>query len=169
MNRFLSLLFHPFYRDPDFVITNVRGVYLRRWHVIPRNRWFNIYLHQFLDSDEDRALHDHPWASLSVILRTGYLEHLPNGIVKRRKAGQMVFRRAEQAHRVQLLRTFTFDCRVGMPDYSLQPRPAWTLFITGPRVRQWGFHCPQGWRHWRDFLGVAHGEARGDEVGRGCE
>jgi hypothetical protein len=29
--------------------------------------------------------------------------------------------------------------------------PAWTLFITGPRWREWGFHCPQGWIHHDHF------------------
>ena len=37
--------------------------YLSRWHIIPRNRYFNIYLHKFVGSDDDRALHDHPWRS----------------------------------------------------------------------------------------------------------
>lgn len=44
--------------------------------------------------------------------------------------------------------------------------PCWTLFITGPRYREWGFHCPEkGWVHWRDFT------APNDygEIGRGCD
>jgi hypothetical protein len=24
--------------------------------------------------------------------------------------------------------------------------PTWTLFLTGPVVRKWGFHCINGWR-----------------------
>lgn len=49
--------------------------YLWRWHMIPRNRWFNIYLHKFAHGDDDRALHDHPWASASLILDGRYIEH----------------------------------------------------------------------------------------------
>jgi hypothetical protein len=124
--------------------------------VIPRNRLFNIYLHKFLRDDDDRALHDHPWISLSIVLRGGYIEHMP-GAIKRRKAGQVVFRRATHAHRVELLRD----------GFCLAEEvvPAWTLFITGPKVREWGFHCPQGWRHWKDF--TAPGDS--SRVGRGCE
>ena len=49
--------------------------YLSRWHIIPRNRFFNIYLHRFTGSDDDRALHCHPWASVSIKLRGVLFEH----------------------------------------------------------------------------------------------
>lgn len=42
---------------------------------------------------------------------------------------------------------------------------ALSLFFTGAKEREWGFHCPNGWRHWQDFTGGANGEI----VGRGCE
>lgn len=47
-------------RPPDVVIGGDASPYMRRWWVIPRNRRFNVYLHHFLRSDDDRALHDHP-------------------------------------------------------------------------------------------------------------
>jgi len=37
-------------RKPDFVIGRAGAPYLERWWVIPRNRWFNIYLHHFLSA-----------------------------------------------------------------------------------------------------------------------
>ena len=49
-------------REPDFIIGGHEAPYLRRHWLIPRNRFFNIYVHEFLRSDDDRALHDHPWA-----------------------------------------------------------------------------------------------------------
>ncbi|MGH8074261.1 MAG: hypothetical protein ACREO4_09325 [Lysobacter sp.] len=52
-----------------------RRPYLTRWHVIPRNPWFNIYLHYFEHGDDDRALHDHPWRSWSLLLDGRYREH----------------------------------------------------------------------------------------------
>jgi hypothetical protein len=158
-----------FKRSPDFVIGSPESPYLLRWWIIPRNRWFNIYLHKFLRDDDDRALHDHPWWSLSIILRGGYIEHLPGGVVKHRKAGQLIARRATQAHRIELFKLAqqlrgASACVMGYPTAI----PAWTLFITGPRIRQWGFHCSNEWRHWRDFIGVKEGEARGNEEGPGC-
>ena len=43
--------------------------YMHRWHLIPRNRFFNIYLHHYIGSDTDRHMHDHPWPSVSVTLK----------------------------------------------------------------------------------------------------
>lgn len=139
-------------RAPDFIIGGSDNPYLRRWWLIPRNRFFNIYLHQFLRSDDDRALHDHPWVNCSILLSGEYTEVLPTkgGTTTSRvlTAGSMAFRWPSQAHRVHL-----------------HAGPCWTLFITGPRVRQWGFWCPKGWVHWQDFTAGPRGEI----VGRGCE
>lgn len=48
-------------RPPDFIVGRDGEDYLRRWHLVPRNPLFNVYLHQFKSSDDDRAHHDHPW------------------------------------------------------------------------------------------------------------
>lgn len=157
MSRFLRI----FYRKPDFIIGGSEKPYMLRWWVIPRNRFFNIYLHKFLRDDDDRALHDHPWASCSIILKGSYIEHFPNDKWKIRRRGQVAFRRAKQAHRIELFK------RVGNSLYHEwgENIPAWTLFITGPKVREWGFHCPKGWRHWKDFCAPENSGT----VGRGCE
>ena len=39
-----------------------------------------------------------------------------------------------------------------------------TVFLTGPIVRMWGFHCPKGWVPFYDF--VAKGDA--GSIGPGC-
>lgn len=131
-------------RPPDFVIGDH---YLRRWWVLPRNEFANVYLHEFRRSDDDRALHDHPWASTSVILHGQYIEHTPEGQFLR-QAGDVISRPAEALHRVELI----------------DDQPAITIFITGPKVREWGFACPQGWRHWTEFV-----DARDSgQIGRGC-
>lgn len=138
-------------RAPDLVIGGDDNPYLRRWYVIPRNPVFNIYLHQFLRDEDDRALHDHPWVNLSILLRGTYTEHtIANGginVRQRREAGQFKLRLPWAAHRIELT-----------------DGPCWTLFITGPRLRQWGFHCPQRWVHWREFTAGP----RGETVGKGC-
>jgi hypothetical protein len=134
-------------RPPDFVIGGTERPYLRRWWVIPRNRFFNVYLHQFVRSDDDRALHDHPFYCGSRILRGRYLEHTLRGVFER-KAGDFVFRRGTTLHRVEL-----------------HDGPCWSLFVTGPRYRTWGFACPQGWRPWREFVDARDSGA----VGKGCD
>lgn len=148
------MLFRLKLREPNVEIGGSEDPYLRRWHVIPRNRFFNIYLHEFCKSDEDRALHDHPWWSASIILRGRYIEHFKDAPFRVRSAGQIGARRATTAHRIQLFL-----------DKECKPAHCWTLFITGPVVREWGFHCPQGWRHWRKFVTGGQGEL----IGRGCD
>ena len=140
-------------RWPDQVIGGRDDPYLLRWYLIPRNPVLNVYLHQFMRSDDDRALHDHPWANLSVLLDGEYTEHTiaAGGIQHRtvRKAGQFALRGPRAAHRIEL-----------------HAGPCTTLFITGPRARQWGFHFPErGWVHWRDFTDPSDEGA----TGRGCD
>lgn len=138
-------------KKPDEVIRGSDGVtYLFRWKVLPRNRFFNLYIHNFLSSDDDRALHDHPWPSLSVILDGAYFEHVPahpklwpddqSLKVLCRLPGDVVFRRPSQAHRISLL-NYGGD----------NPLPCWTLFFVGPRVRSWGFQCGETWVPWKVF------------------
>jgi hypothetical protein len=138
---------NPFYRKPDLCIGGEANPYMRRWYVIPRNRWFNIYLHNMLRDDDDRALHDHPWASLSLCLKGSLVEVLSGGRRRKIDRGRIVYRGPSFAHRLEV-----------------PAGGAWTLFLTGPVVRDWGFHCPKGWRHWRDFTAGSKGEL----VGRGC-
>lgn len=124
-------------RPPDFVIGRADDVYLRRWWVIPRNPVCNIYLHDICHSDDDRALHDHPWANCTIVLLGMYVEHTiqAGGVHRRvlRRGGDIVLRRAKAAHRLETL-----------PGSE----GALTLFLTGPRLRRWGFHHPDGWRAW---------------------
>lgn len=108
---------------------------LIRWILfrVPR---FGVYLHKLCRSDYDRALHDHPWPFISVILKGNYTEVHDQTI-----DGQKVFephsrwsiliRPAEWRHR------FVLD------------NPAWTLVIVGRRARRWGFFLPSGWCWWR--------------------
>lgn len=139
--------------EPDFIIGGGADPYLRRWHLLPRGEGASAYLHQFLRSDDDRALHDHPYGSVSIILRGAYHEHLA-GTVVLRQVGDVVVRDAVAPHRVELLD----HAETGLP------APCWTLFLTGPRVRDWGFHCSQGWVRWQDFVSGRDAGA----IGQGC-
>lgn len=138
--------------EPDVVIG--RG-YLHRWYVAPRpETGCNVYLHRFLGSDDDRALHDHPWDSRSVVIAGEVIEHVGRpgvefvGFSEQRThlAGAIVEREADTPHRIEIR------------------SEAWTLFMTGPKLREWGFWCSHSWRHWREFVDERdHGQ-----IGRGC-
>jgi len=135
-------------RGPDFVVGGKENPYLLRWWLIPRNRFFNVYLHKFMRSDDDRAEHTHPWAFNASWLLSGEYWEWAHGIPSMRRAGQVKFRWGASQHRIELTNG-----------------PCWTLFFTGPVVRQWGFICPQGFVHWRKFTAP---HDRG-QIGRGCE
>lgn len=168
-------------RDPDYIIGPMDDPQVRRWWVIPRNPIFNIYLHEFCRSDDDRALHDHPWANMSFLLKGEYMEIVPDGpchtysAVRRypltdgtwhaahkgilRRPFRPVFRLATWPHRVML---FTGKCG--------RPVHCWSLFFTGPNLRTWGFYCLEGyeirWISWKKFIERYEG---GNKRGKGCD
>ena len=131
-------------RPPDFVIGRD---YLRRWYLISRNRWFCIYLHNIQRSDDDRALHDHPWWNVSIILKGEYWEETSNGLSYWPR-WSVIFRRAITRHRLIVM------------DNS----DVWTLFIRGRKIRTWGFWCPKGFVPWYDFVDMSNT----GEIGPGC-
>ena len=120
--------------------------YLERYYLFGLFGW-HAYLHRFVDSDPDRGLHDHPWGrAVSLVLSGGYDEvrfaepvagtsvgaaaaggHVAAGGAETRvrhvRPGRLNMLRGRDYHRVVL--------RDG--------RPAWTLFLHGPRVKGWGF------------------------------
>jgi hypothetical protein len=152
-------------RPPDFVVgaDSPGGAYLLRWWLIPRNRLLNAYLHHFLRDDDDRALHDHPWAWCSILLEGAYIEHtIDRGGIHRRQlrtAPSIKFSLPSRPHRVELLPVVS--------EYGEEAwrQPCMTLFLTGPVVRMWGFHCARrGWVPYREFTKA---ENTG-EIGAGC-
>ena len=121
--------------------------YLERYYLFLKDRDnfpFNIFLHKFLKSDID-DLHDHPWPYFTLILRGGYWEWVPQfnaegkkvgEIAKWRAPGHFRFCSAETYHRIELDPGIT----------------AWTLFIPGPKKRDWGFLVKNRWVQWEQYL-----------------
>jgi hypothetical protein len=146
--------------------------YLTRW-VIWGERFGadasnKLYLHYFHSSDEDAALHDHPWPFWSLILWGGYIEvsqcgpdekgdryvydphsdtvwvRLPEGQRSEWYESLSLLRRpAAWAHRIVIGR-----------------RNPWTLVWCGAKERSWGWHCPDGWRH-HAVADLAYAEGKG--------
>lgn len=95
-----------------------RDVYLHRWYVF-RSKPVSLFIHKFVRSDEDRALHCHPWDFLVIPIWRGYIEHNrqwddgegtrhgpPIPYEGRTRVLPILgtrFRRAEYRHRVELL------------------------------------------------------------------
>lgn len=102
-----------------------------------------VRIHHIMSSDWDRHLHDHPFASMSLILRGRYIEimpryreqpasrdNLPGGQWRRlRKPGDIIFRSAVDRHRLEIIRG----------------ESCWSLFAMGRKTRSWGFYTEAGW------------------------
>jgi len=149
---------------PHFIIGSPDDPYLLRWFLIPRNRFLNIYLHKFCKDDDDRALHDHPWWFISFLLWGRYDEIISGDGTKAiyRDAPSVAYRPATWQHRVALPRIIAWNTKTD--EISETRRPAWTIVITGPRVRDWGFWCPKGFVPWQEFCDSDNSGS----VGRGC-
>ncbi len=106
-------------------------------YVLFRCDAFGVYIHKFLRSDFERALHDHPWSFVAIILKGGYWEvhdqTIDGSEVKsHRRPGEVLVRSAEWRHRVQLPHR-------NVMDDSSECVPSWSLCIAGRRCRPWGF------------------------------
>lgn len=114
------------------------NLYLTRWHLL-KLPFCRVFLHRIWRKDHDRDPHNHPWPwGLSLILWGAYEE-------LRTEHGRWV---------LQQVRWLNW---IGSHVYHriLDVKPnTWTLFITGPRTREWGFHTEQGHVDWRTYLGL---------------
>jgi len=106
--------------------------YLERWIL-----WFGftLRLHRFHKGDDDRAFHDHPWWFITLPLQT-YLERTPDCDTVYVTRWRPHFRPAAHRHIVALL----------------QPQPVWTLIITGPKCKEWGFWDNNRFIHHEQWL-----------------
>lgn len=107
-------------QQPSQVLGPEGDIYLRRWWLEKNPSEGSLYIHHMLRSDQDEEFHDHPAENLSIILKGQMIEHTPGG-KHVWNAGDMVVRKAEDRHRVEI------------------ERPLITLWAMGPKIRDWGF------------------------------
>jgi hypothetical protein len=121
--------------------------YLERYYLFLKDRDnfpFNVFLHKFLKSDSD-DLHDHPWPYATLILKGGYWEWVPqytkdgvkmNEVAVWRGPGSFRVCKANSYHRIEL-------------DPGTE---TWTLFMPGPKQRDWGFLSKGKWVQHEEYL-----------------
>lgn len=129
-------------------------IYLHRWTLFRTSTTgifgkfglgdIRIYIHKFT-GDDCASLHDHPNNFISVGLKGQYLEEewIPkekDSIKKIYKAPFFRRLKASHTHRVSLI----------------NGRPAWTLVIMSPKIREWGFFRVENGKrrfiHWKDYV-----------------
>ena len=101
--------------------------YMFRW-VFHFGEWLpSVHIHKWHRSDDGRNKHDHPWWFIVLVLRGSYIdcsldkEGLPDK-EDLLSTGSIRFRTATHRHYVKVLKD-----------------PTWTIIITGPKRRNWGF------------------------------
>lgn len=144
-----KLLPHP---EGHLMSPDGSDMYMERGVVIPPRWWtggWSARVHGIRRSDRDRALHCHPWRNITIVLDGLMYELVPyrgdfnlfgEEITKsfRRAAGDVVSRKATDRHRLLI------------PEGGV----CYTLFITAPWQRPWGFHTAKGFVPWRKYLGI---------------
>lgn len=142
--------------------------YMVRWSIV-KTPWFGLCVHRFLRSDYERALHDHPWWFLSLVLAGGYVEVHEGDHAEQNAAERTVLHagrlRADdprpaftaeigalaEARTLRRPGSVAFRHAKWRHRVELLPsgrfaqsgealrREAWTLVLMGPRSRRWGF------------------------------
>lgn len=125
-------------RPPDEIIARNGSPYIMRWYVMRHDPAKgevgpNVYLHRFERSDSEEP-HCHPFDNVSVVLRGAYREETtpaplslpldPGPVLSSwRFEGDVISREASEIHAIREVDPGTIS-----------------LFLTGPKVRDWGFY-----------------------------
>lgn len=118
--------------------------------LLPRLRGHRVVLHRIHREDQDRHLHNHPWATASfLIVSGGYIEE------RLGRAGDQAFGPGD----VNRLDASTFH-RI-----SYVAPNTWTIGLLGDRVQDWGFLVDGVLVPWQDYF-AAKGHDAGEGVGR---
>lgn len=91
--------------------------YMERW--VADFRLFSVRLHHWYFGDDPRHFHDHPWDFWVFVVFGCYVDVNSQGRENMERFS-LTFRPAEHKHTVE-----TKGC--------------WTLILTGPEKREWGF------------------------------
>ena len=157
----------PYFHLEDYM----QRFWLKEHNEAKSNRAARV--HNIKRSDHDRALHDHPWNNASLVLKGGYWEVVPGAYQAAREADfanatenlRMLHKLVHEmggrkATRKQLRELRRLGVYWRGPGAFVRRKAealhrlivpngceAWSLFIMGPKFREWGFATPDGWVH----------------------
>lgn len=150
MNKLVSKLLssaHPYCNIGQGPETYMERWWLKMWTAEDP---ISIRLHYIRRSDTDRAMHDHPWATTSIILDGHFVEVTPedqkqepakdrtNYKMIRYEQGSVISRKPTDRHRL-----------------IVPPGGVWTMFFMGAYEQMWGFYDMDLNKKvpWREYLG----------------
>ena len=116
-------------------------LYLKRYYLLPGTK--KLKVHQILESDKDRHLHNHPWDFTTILLSGGYDEERMNNAngdiyTERHTAPCVLHRTANDYHRLTLI----------------DGKPVVSLVFTSKKYQNWGFWTEDGHVDHEEYLGV---------------
>lgn len=126
--------------------------YMERWALVAG--LFSVRVHHFYRSDDERAFHDHPWWFVTLVVRGGYTDvsycRVCDGYgVYDQWCGVCA---GTGEHRDHLhVGSVRFRPALHQHTVRVDPGGVWTVLVTGPNVRTWGFweRLPDGRRRFR--------------------
>lgn len=144
------------------------GRYLTRWTPVYSKTsdnepgWIarhigNLYLHRMEGPDPDRCPHNHPFRAVCLVLRGGY----------RQTVHARVPRSSRWSTRISWVSWFNVLRADEYHKITYVVPGTWTLCITGPVFRQWGFLMASGRHmHCRPYLNLKNGQRSDDPSAR---
>jgi len=157
MNRKAITLFGRLFGVEKSTVWIGNEKYLTRWILYVGGG--TLRLHKFWRGDDGRASHTHPWWFITFPLAPYIEDVYRQGIWKGRrvvKAFRPHFRSAKFEHivisrAVQKVDTDMFAVAT-LPYWARDPRPFYTIVISGHRSNAWGFYPEPGlFIYWRDY------------------
>lgn len=139
---------------------------LFRWTFVPSNfivrlhlfktPWCSVVLHWINKPDEEPYLHDHPVSFFSLILKGWYRE-------QRQKDHHYRHGGYGTEHCSGVRKWFNWIKATPGDRHTitnLPPKGALTLCFMGPKTREWGYHTPEGWVHWKAYNAETYGKTQ---------
>lgn len=105
--------------------------YLERYHLLRLPFGLRVYLHRFVASDPGRGLHNHPWNHAISWVLSGYYHEV-----------RMQGPRDDYCLTTRRLSAGSFNLIGGRVFHRINIEPGhecWSLFIHGPKAKDWGF------------------------------
>lgn len=150
-----------FFGKVEILTPDESQVYLRRWYLMRFPKLFSLRLHHILLPDTDRHPHDHPWPFVSIILRGGYDEVWSEGADEFRRTYKHLWSWSTAKVRKTVRRISHHNSTDLHQIVRFHRGSTWSLFITGPEKRVWGFQTEDGWMDWKRYekevLGIDRG------------
>lgn len=118
--------------------------YARRW-VANFGPFGSVRVHHWLASDDQRYPHDHAWWFLTFVVRGGYTD-IANVVPDRLSTRSVTISDHVRAPTVR------FRPSAHRHKVKVDPGGAWTVLVTGPPVRDWGFYVDGQFKRMRRYF-----------------